>query len=130
MRGNGIGLFFKTGGQLIRIERNAITGNGGGVLIWTADIDLGGGPAGSTGNNLLAWNSDADLIVMEPVAVSATNNTWNHVPPTVYAEQNSSAKPDGVDIWRVWGNGTVKTSGAKLALTLHAVPSIPISLNP
>ncbi|MDJ0976767.1 MAG: DUF1565 domain-containing protein [Planctomycetota bacterium] len=121
---NTQGVFFKEGGLLVRVQDNAIKDNTAGIIIWEENIDLGGGLAASTGNNLIAFNSQADLLIMGQVHVMAQNNRWNHVPPTVHTA--ASNPPPGVDIWNLNGGGTYDVSGAKLPqIIISQVPNLP-----
>ncbi len=79
---SGEGLAFVTGGAGSKVENNVITGNGFGIEYEIAGVDLGGGSAGSMGGNTVSCNGFVDLYVGAPVAVSARNNFWDHVPPT------------------------------------------------
>jgi parallel beta-helix repeat protein len=82
---SGIGLDFGKGGVGSKVENNVITGNGVGVEYDAAGGDLGGGSAGSAGGNVLSCNSQADLLsdVTTAITISAANNLWDHVSPTV-----------------------------------------------
>ncbi len=127
VRDNDAGLTFMGGGATVEIDDNIVSNNRIGVIVNASNIDLGGGIAGSPGNNLLAFNTGADLAILGGVNVSAQHNTWNHVPPTVHVG-DAQAKPDGVDIWVLDGNTVVNTTGAKLpVINIPWVPVGPIT---
>ena len=78
---SGEGLAFVSGGAGSKVENNVITGNGFGIEYEIAGVDLGGGSV-SAGGNVISCNTIVDLYVGVPVAVSAKNNFWDHVPQT------------------------------------------------
>ncbi len=80
-RSSGEGLAFVSGGAGSKVENNVITGNGFGIEYEIAGVDLGGGSV-SAGGNVISCNTIVDLYVGVPVAVSAKNNFWDHVPQT------------------------------------------------
>jgi hypothetical protein len=81
----GSGLDFAKGGAGSKVENNVITGNGFGVEYDVAGGDLGGGPAGSAGGNLISCNTQNDIVIFAPtsITISAANNSWDHSPPTL-----------------------------------------------
>lgn len=112
---NGFGIAFINGtGPGVRIENNVIRLNVTGVEFDApaASGDLGGGATGSTGGNVIAANSGINLWtnVAVGVTISARNNFWDHVPPTI----TSSSSASGYDIYNQYG-ATVDTTGATLA---------------
>lgn len=122
---NTQGVFFKAGGLLVRVQGNAIKTNTAGVIVWQDDIDLGGGLAASTGGNLIAFNTQTDLLIMGQVHVEARDNHWNHVPPTLHTAPNNP--PAGVDIWNLNGGGTYDVTGAKLPqIVISQLPNVPL----
>jgi hypothetical protein len=93
-----------------RVENNTITGNQYGIEYDAAGGDLGGGSFGSVGNNILSCNTSTDLWLSGGLTVTASNNRWDHIPPT----QSSTAFGSGLDLYVTSGT-TVTTTGAALA---------------
>ncbi len=88
------GLLFSGAGDNAVVQDNIITRNQVGVLKSGADginIDLGGGVQGSAGGNVLSCNTLANLRVFAGAVVDASNNFWDHVPPT-------SSPPDEIPV--------------------------------
>lgn len=81
----GTGLDFGAGGTGTKVENNVITGNSIGVEYEVAGGDLGGGAAGSAGGNTISCNNGLDVGVFAatPITISAANNFWDHVSPTL-----------------------------------------------
>jgi hypothetical protein len=96
-----------------KVENNTFTSNGYGVELASSPgeaIDLGGGVFSSVGNNVISCNSTTDLWENLPSGIlSATNNKWDHTPPTT-----STSATNGIDVY-VPGPATVTTTGATLA---------------
>lgn len=110
IQGNGsVGLAFIGGGVGSRVENNVITGNAYGVEYDSAGGDMGGGAAGSVGGNALYGNVHSDLWTNQTNAVTiyVANCTWDHVAPTVGAENSA-------DIFN-GGGAIIVTTGAQLA---------------
>jgi hypothetical protein len=110
IRSNGTGLLFRDGGFDARVERNIIRDNTVGVRFFTpsemgGSWDLGGGPPGSLGANELSSNAQNDLLMSGVGShnVHASNNFWDHVPPS------------GNDFFIVSGTFNLTTTGAALA---------------
>lgn len=116
-------LVFMAGGSAFRVEGNRIRHNERGVIVLQATPDLGGGSAGSLGNNVLAQNTQYDLRVLE-ASLSAQNNTWDHVPPEL-AKGQAPTPPPGIDIHLVQSNLQIDTSGAKPYLVISYIPKLP-----
>ncbi len=109
---SGDGVLFGTSTAGGKLENNVITNNFFGVVYGTPGGDLGGGAAGSAGGNVIACNTNTDLWVGATIAtLSATNNKWDHVPPTT----STTTWGSGVDIYAA---GAVTTTGASLAPTI------------
>ena len=110
-----IGIRLDCGGPGLRIEHNTITGNDVGILDNCGNADLGGGSAGSAGGNVFSCN-DNDVIAQTTAtaALMATNNRWDHVPPTLAT--SFPPTPAGLDVVATNGR-TVVTNGATLAPT-------------
>jgi hypothetical protein len=99
-----------------KLENNAFTTNSFGIEMDAPGGDLGGGSAGSVGNNVFSCNSQADLWIAAGVAVTASNNKWDHVPPTTSASDTRA----GMDFFtqagaNVTGNSNSIRAGASLA---------------
>jgi hypothetical protein len=77
----GVGIAFVRGGADTRVEGNNIWGNAVGVRYDSPGGDLGGGPAGSEGGNVIICNGN-DIWTSDGSAVYAAYNFWDHVPPT------------------------------------------------
>jgi hypothetical protein len=106
---SGVGLGFIGGGVGSLVEDNVITGNSVGVEYDSAGGDMGGGPAGSTGGNLIYGNSRADLwTYTSGIVIWAEDCYWDHAPP------ESGPDGSGIDIYN--GSGAeIHTTGAQLA---------------
>src|SRR5258708_36032249 len=80
----GSGLTFGKGGAGSKVENNVITGNGFGVEYDVAGGDLGGGSAGSAGENVISCNTQNNLVSFAPsaITITAASNMWDHAPPT------------------------------------------------
>lgn len=68
-----------------KIENNTIYRNRNGIEVAPSGlIDLGGGPKGSVGNNILSCSEFSDLTFEfnSYQFISARNNKWDHSPPT------------------------------------------------
>ncbi|MDJ0972879.1 MAG: DUF1565 domain-containing protein [Planctomycetota bacterium] len=122
VRHNTAGFHFAGGGGLIRFDNNALKLNDFGAVVKADFVDLGGGGAGSEGNNMIAFNSDADLVVHPNIHVDAQDNQWNHIPPTSHTEGESAQMPSGVDHWLLSDSAYVEANGAGLALLITWVP--------
>jgi hypothetical protein len=116
--GNGWGILYSSGSTASgKVENNTFTGASSfGIEIDTPGGDLGGGPAGSIGNNILSCNAQADLWMNSSVSVTASNNKWDHVPPTTGATFTGA----GMDFFtlagaNVTGNSNSIKAGASLA---------------
>ncbi len=84
------GLIFGAGGP---IEGNVITGCGGAGLRLIQPADLGGGPDGSAGGNVLRDNAGYDLVIEVDAAADtlyARHNLWDHV---------DLSEIDALDVW-------------------------------
>jgi len=104
---SGEGLAFVGGGAGSKVENNVITGNGFGIEYEVAGVDLGSNsPGGSAGGNVISCNAFTDLYVGAAISVSAANNFWDHLPPTVACNAGDDICDAGV---------AVDTSGAALA---------------
>ena len=128
---NRTGLVFRHGGQGTRIEFNKVIDNNAGVILMTADAgDLGGGVAGSQGQNIFARNSDSDVMLFAGGGAFffAENNYWDHIPPTTHTGINPGP-PAGVDIWYASGD-TIKTDGAKKYYVLQIIPYPGFTIQP
>lgn len=105
----GLGIYplYRGPGPTTRVENNIIRSNGAGVVYeaYVTSGDLGGGPTGSVGGNIIAGNIDADLYTSCSATINAANNFWDHVPPTV------SGTTYGFDIFNNYG-ATIITTGA------------------
>ena len=69
-----------------RVEGNVVRNNPFGVYVWTSsNSDLGGGPLGSLGGNVITQNAKADLFVSFDAQgpVYAQGNTWDHPSPQI-----------------------------------------------
>jgi hypothetical protein len=77
-----LGISFRAGGDGSRVERNVIRENQYGIDYDHEGGDLGGGDAGSVGQNVLSCNGSSDLWTVSSVTIPASNNYWDHVPPT------------------------------------------------
>jgi hypothetical protein len=111
LTGNRLGIGLVGGGLGARIENNVVTGNRTGVEMDRVP-DLGGGAKGSVGGNVFSCNTDFDLWTNTGATISATNNFWDHVPPT------EDAGMTGFDIANNangMGAATFVTTGAALA---------------
>lgn len=111
---NGNGISFINGtGPGVRVENNIISLNVYGVEYDAPATsgDLGGGAMGSAGGNIISGNSNIDLWtnVDAGVTISARNNFWDHVPPTI----TSSSSATDFDIYNQFG-ANVDTTGAAL----------------
>lgn len=106
IQNNNLGIAFVDGsGGGTRIENNVITQNGTGVEYDspTTSGDLGGGPTGSVGGNVIAGNmGDLWTNISSTSTIYAANNYWDHVPPA------------SEDIYNMNG-ATIVTTGALLA---------------
>jgi hypothetical protein len=99
-----------------KIENNIFSKNRFGIELDAPAGDLGGGAAGSAGNNLFCGNSETDLWMVASIAVNASNNRWDHVPPTT----NAGDVRGGLDYFtqtgaNVAGNTASINSNAALA---------------
>lgn len=111
---NNIGIYYPAPGGPAggRIQNNTITSNGTGVWMEvSAAGDLGGGPDGSAGGNLLSCNSDNDLMAEFSGNVIAKNNFWDHSPPTYEVSPSST----GVDLSDNGNSATFDTTGGAVA---------------
>lgn len=74
----------------------------GGVTATNGTLDLGGGAAGSSGNNLFACNK-FNLIsnALQPYNLFAKNNQWEHIPLVIQNDSNGT-KADFIN----WNNLT------------------------
>jgi hypothetical protein len=89
-----------------KIENNTVTGNtNNGIEYDVPGGDLGGGAANSVGNNIVSCNTLSDVYALGAPGMSATNNRWDHTPPS-----NSNSNSGGIDTV-----GSVVTTGATLA---------------
>jgi hypothetical protein len=94
-----VGIEFVDAGTDMRVERNVIHGNDVGVEYSGTSVDagggdLGGGSAGSSGGNSISCNTTHDLwITGARVPVSASNNAWDHAPPSTQDVSNLTDVP-------------------------------------
>ncbi len=81
---SGVGLAFISGGTETEITGNTITSNHYGVEYDSDGGDLGGGPAGSTGGNIISCNTANDLWTNQgpSLTIYAADDLWDHSPPT------------------------------------------------
>ena len=91
---NSTGIRYESGVAGGKAENNTIIANSFGVVYVTVGGDLGGGPASSAGANVISCNTSADLSSQIRGTLSATNNRWDHVPPTM----STSGATGGVDV--------------------------------
>jgi parallel beta-helix repeat protein len=77
----GLGIVGTSSGT--RVENNTFRGNAYGVEFDVPGGDLGGGPTGSVGGNLIYCNTANDLWTNAGAAVPAMNNGWDHNPQTL-----------------------------------------------
>ncbi len=68
----------------VRVEGNVIRDNATGVRHGSLGADLGGGPTGSAGGNVIACNVQSDLqtYLDTSASIPAAGNAWDHVPPS------------------------------------------------
>jgi hypothetical protein len=100
----GAGLLFAGAGNDAVVEDNIITRNETGVLVTGAtdiNIDLGGGSQGSAGGNVLSCNGLANLRVWKG-SYDASNNFWDHVPPTRSPPDEFPAEPGEFPVDIAW----------------------------
>ncbi|MDJ0973748.1 MAG: DUF1565 domain-containing protein [Planctomycetota bacterium] len=109
----GIGMMFIEGGGVgTTIENTTVTDNRIGVFYHSGDgADLGGGAAGSGGNNRLFGNRTADLFAMPGIDVSARDNVWDGFPEPTRFE--GGTPPAAIDIWTLDGSSDIDTTGAR-----------------
>src|SRR6266853_776291 len=127
----GSGLTFGKGGSGSKVENNVITGNGFGVEYDVAGGDLGGGSAGSAGENVISCNTQNNLVSFAPsaITITAASNMWDHAPPT----RGSSS---GNDIFDSSGSATIDaipaalTSNPCAGVTLYVNVSTGVDTNP
>ncbi|MDH5751477.1 MAG: DUF1565 domain-containing protein [Deltaproteobacteria bacterium] len=86
-----------------RVEDNSFTGNYYGVEMDTLGLDLGGGPAGSTGGNIFSCNTDNDFWTNRPDTdtIYMQNNQWDHNPPAdndIYNQNAATILTDGATL--------------------------------
>jgi hypothetical protein len=93
-----------------KAENNTITGNAYGVDFDGPGADFGGGPANSVGNNILSCNSNSDIWTNTAISIFASNNKWDHVPPT----SSTTSATGGIDIYN-GGGATITTTGSSQA---------------
>lgn len=75
-----------------------MTGNSFGFEYHATGGDLGGGPFGSVGNNIISCNLSTDLWLDSGLGVvNAANNRWDHSPPTRHPPPVTDS--GGLDIW-------------------------------
>lgn len=91
---------------------NRIRGNTDGIRLRDCPSDLGGGPAGSAGGNILGGNAQVDLLITGHGAVWADDCFFDHVPPT--ENHGESPYPAGQDIAVDFGSVVVFKDGARL----------------
>ena len=131
--GTGSGLAFSKGGVGSKVEDNVITGNGFGVEYDVAGGDLGGGSAGSAGRNVIACNTQNDLVSFATTAItiSAASNFWDHSAPT-------RGPSTGDDIYDSFSVATITATPATQTSnpspcggpTLHVSVSVGLDTNP
>jgi len=127
----GSGLTFGKGGSGSKVENNVITGNGFGVEYDVAGGDMGGGSAGSAGENVISCNTQNNLVSFAPsaITITAASNMWDHAPPT----RGSSS---GNDIFDSSGSATIDaipaalTSSPCAGVTLYVDVSTGVDTNP
>jgi hypothetical protein len=109
----GWGILYSTGSTASgKVENNTFTGNQFGIEFDAPGGDLGRGAAGSIGNNVFSCNTSTDVWVLPNAIVSASNNRWDHVPPTT----SSTIYGAGLDFYtNVAANVTSANAGAGLA---------------
>jgi uncharacterized protein DUF1565 len=91
----GWGILYSAGSTATgRVENNTFTGNQFGIEVDAPPGDMGGGAAGSLGNNTFSCNSNTDL--WGGVAgITANNNHWDHNPPSF----SSTTFGSGLDLF-------------------------------
>ncbi len=105
-------VFIGGGGEGSAIENTTVTDNQIGVsYLFGYGADLGGGSAGSQGNNRFFGNSRVDLYVTPGVDVAARNNLWDGFPEPSRA--NGGVVTGGIDIWAVESQSVVDVDGAR-----------------
>lgn len=104
-----VGIGFISGGVGSKVEGNHLHSNTFGVEYDAPGGDLGGGSAGSIGGNIISCNRSNDVWTNQSITISAANNFWDHVPPTI-AESKAD---DGTDIFHP--QSTVITTNAAIA---------------
>jgi parallel beta-helix repeat protein len=80
VKGNTIGIYNGAGASS-KVESNVVTGNWYGVEADALGADLGGGAFAGAGLNSFACNEQNLWLTAE--GQPASNNYWDHVPPTV-----------------------------------------------
>src|SRR6266853_981441 len=118
----------------------SIVGDGGqapgvtagfGVEYDVAGGDMGGGSAGSAGENVISCNTQNNLVSFAPsaITITAASNMWDHAPPT----RGSSS---GNDIFDSSGSATIDaipaalTSSPCAGVTLYVDVSTGVDTNP
>ena len=107
--GNLFGLMFDNAGSNARVEQNTIANNTAvGVNVRRALPDLGGGAAGSVGENRIGLNGIWDLVFDSVGTLKAQDNYWT----------DTQRDPVGNGLINEAGTGTVDASGAKIMSSL------------
>ena len=113
LNNNDHGILYSSGStQSGKVENNTMIGNNYEIEFDSPGGDLGGGSAGSVGNNIFSCSPNADVWVTNGVSINASNNVWDHSPPTF---SSSAYLGTGVDLYSsVPANQTSANSGARL----------------
>jgi parallel beta-helix repeat protein len=91
---NARGILYQASTAGGKVENNTFTGNAYGIEFDAPGSDIGGGPAGSVGNNVLSCNTNQDVWAGLGAATLG-NNKWDHVPPT----SSGTVTPAGLDLY-------------------------------
>ncbi|EMP00842.1 LIC10774 family surface protein [Leptospira santarosai] len=112
---NYLGIYHDRSNVVFKVENNLISQNWAGIVLvantnFNTNIDLGGGPTGSLGNNTISCNTQFDLSLpsVNTITLYAKNNQWDHIPPTVLTTY-------GVADILNYQNSSIFTSGMSLA---------------
>ncbi|AVV50654.1 PF07602 family protein [Leptospira santarosai str. CBC523] len=112
---NYLGIYHDRSNVVFKVENNLISQNWAGIVLvantnFNTNVDLGGGPTGSLGNNTISCNTQFDLSLpsVNTITLYAKNNQWDHIPPTVLTTY-------GVADILNYQNSSIFTSGMSLA---------------